>query len=76
MPSYAGAFHENSPNVACSTFGVLEVRTARPNRFKNQSKGTMKILVHNCNYEQGFVKQKTVALHPCGFKAEFPKHFY
>ena len=70
---YAGAFHKNPLSGACCTFNVLEVRT--PNRFKNQSGGTLKILAHNCNHQQGLVKE-TVALHHCAFKAEFPKHFY
>ena len=69
-------FHENSLSVACCTFGVLEVRTITPNRLENRSSGTLKILVHNWNHQQGLVKQKTVALHHCGFKAEIPKHFY
>ena len=74
--SYAGAFHKNSLSVACCTFNVLEFRTITPNRFKNQSGGTLKILAHDCNHQQGFSKQKMVALHHCGFKADFPKHFY
>ena len=65
--------HENSLSMACCTFGVLEVRTITPNRFTNQSSGTLKILAHNWNHQQGLVKQKTVALHHCGFKTEFPK---
>ena len=36
---FAGAFHENFVNVTCCTFGLLEVRTITPNRFKNQSSG-------------------------------------
>ena len=74
--SYAGAFHNNSVCVACCTFNVLEVRTITPNRFKNQSDGTLKILAHDCSRQQGLVKQKNIALHHWGFKAEFPKHFY
>ena len=54
---------------------MLEVRTITPNRFKNQSGGTLKILANDCNHQQGFVKQKNIALHHCGFKAKFPKHF-
>ena len=54
---------------------MLEVRTITPNRVKNQSGGTLKILAHNCNHQQWLVvKQKNVALQHCGFKAEFPKH--
>ena len=55
---------------------MLEVRTITPNRFKNQSGGTLKILAHDCNYQQGLVKQNNVALYHCGFKTEFPKQFY
>ena len=74
MLSYVGDFHKNSLSVACCTLNVLEVRTITPNRFKNQSGGTLKILAHYCNHQQGLAKQKNVALHHCGFKAEFPKH--
>ena len=74
--SYAGAFHENSLSVACCIFVVIEVKTIIPNRFKNQSSGTLKILAHDCNHQQGLAKQKTVRLQNCGFKAEFPKHSY
>ena len=48
---------------------MLEIRTLTPNRFENQSS-------HDCNHQQEFVKHKTVVLHHCGFKLEFPKHFY
>ena len=74
--SYAGFFHENSLSVACCAFNVLEVRTVTPNRLKNQSGGTLKILSHDCTHQQGLVKQKNVALDHSGFKAKFPKHFY
>ena len=59
---------ENSWSVACCTFSMLEVRTLTPNRFKNQSSDTLNILGHNCNHQQEFVKQRTVALHHFGFK--------
>ena len=74
--SYTVAFYKNSLSVACCAFGVLEVRTITPNRFKNQSSGTWKILAHNCNHQKGLVKQKAVVLYHCGFKAEFSKHSY
>ena len=73
---YAGAFHKNPLSMACGTFNVLEVRTITPSRFKNQSGGTLEILAHNCNHQQGLVKQKNIALHHCGFKAEFRKLYY
>ena len=62
--------------MACCTFGVLEVITITPNRFKKQSSGTLKILAHNCNHQKGLVKQKTVGLHHCAFKAEFHNDVY
>ena len=52
---------------------MLEITS---NRLKNQSSDTLNILGHNCSHQQGFVKQRTVALHPSGFKLKFPKHFY
>ena len=69
-------FTENSLSVAYCTFNVLEVITITPNRFKNQSGSTLKMLAHDCNHQKGLVKQKYVTLHHCGFKAEFPKNFY
>ena len=48
MLSYAGAFQQISLSVTCCTFGVLVVGTITPNRFKNQSIGTLKILVYKC----------------------------
>ena len=73
---YEGAFHENSLSMACDTFCKLEIRTLTPNRFKNQSSDTLKLLGHNCNHQQQFVKQKTVTLLLCDFKLKFPEHFY
>ena len=60
--------------MTCSTLGNLEIRTLKLNRFKNQSSDTLKLLDQNCNHQQGFIKQKTVALHHQGFKLKFPKH--
>ena len=58
------------------TFGKLETRPLKPNRFKNQSSDTLKLLGHNCNHRQEFIKQKNVAPHHCGFKLKSPKHCY
>ena len=44
--------------MACCAFGNLEIRTITPNRFKNQSSGTLKLLGQNCNHQQGFIKKK------------------
>ena len=62
--------------MACCTFHVLEVRSITANRFKNQSGGTLKILVHDCNHQQGLVKQENVAVYHCGFKVEFPNFYW
>ena len=62
--------------MTCSTLGNLEIRTLKPNRFKNQSSNTLKLLGRNCNHQQGFIKQKTVAYHHCSFNLKFPKHCY
>ena len=48
MLFYAGTFHQISLSMTCCTFCVLAVGTITPNRFKNQSIGTWKILVHKC----------------------------
>ena len=52
---------------------MLEIQTETLNRFNSQSSDTLKILGHNCKHQQGFVKQKTVALYHFGFKFKFPK---
>ena len=44
--------------MACRTFGKLETRSLKPNRFKNQSSDTLKLVAHNCNHHQVFIKQK------------------
>ena len=49
--SYAGAFHKNSLIVTCCTFGRSEIRTLTPNRFKNQTNDTLKLLGHNYNHQ-------------------------
>ena len=70
MLFYAGAFHENSLSADCC---MLEITS---NRLKNQSSDTLNMLGHNCNHQQGFVKQRTVALDHSGSKLKFPKHLY
>ena len=42
--------------MACCAFGNLEIRTVKPNRFKNQSSDTLKLLGQNCNHQQGLIK--------------------
>ena len=44
--------------MACCTFNVLEVRTITPNRFKNQSCGTLKILAHIPTINKGLLNEK------------------
>ena len=63
-------------SVACGTFGTLEIRTLTSNKYKSQSSDTLKLLGHNNNHQQRFVKQKTVVLHHRDFKLKFPKNFY
>ena len=70
------AFHENSQGVACCSFGMLEIRILTPSRFKNQTNDTFKVPSYNCNHQQGFLKQKLVTLHCCGFNLKFPKHLF
>ena len=61
--------------MACCTFGNLEIRTVKQNRFKNQSSDTLKLFGQNWNHQQWFIK-KAIALHHRGFKLKFPKHCY
>ena len=58
-----GVFHENSLTLVCCTFRRFEIRILTPNRFKNQTNDTLKLLEHNCKYQQEFIKQKNIALH-------------
>ena len=56
--SVTRVFHKNVLIVACCIFGKLQIRTLTPNRFKNHTNEKLKLLDHNCNHQQGFVKQK------------------
>ena len=60
-------FHKNSLIVPCCIFGRFEIQTLTPNRFKNETNDTLKLLGHSFNHLQGFVKQKVVAPHRCSF---------
>ena len=75
-PSISAHFHKNSVIVTCCTFGRFEIRIFKPNRFKNQTNDTLKLLGHNYNHQWGFLKQKIVTLHRCSFNLKFPKHCY
>ena len=44
--------------MACGIFGKLEIRTLKPNRFKNQSSDTLKLHGRDCNHQQGFSEQE------------------
>ena len=74
--SSAGFFHENLVIMTCCTLGNLEIRTLKPNRFKNQSSNILKLLDQNRNHQQGFIKQKIITLHHGGFKLKSLKHCY
>ena len=70
--SISEGFHKNSLIVTCFSFGRFKFRTLTPSRFKNQTNETFKLLGHNCNHQQGFLKQKVVNLHCCGFNLKLP----
>ena len=74
--SISAHFYKNSLIVICCTFGRFEIRTLTPNRFKNETNDTLTLLGHNYNHQRGFLKQKIVTLHCCGFNLKFPKHCY
>ena len=69
-------FHKNSLIVTCYTLAKVEIRTSTQNRFKNQTIDSLKLLGHNCNHQEGFVKEKILTLHCCGFNLKLPKSFY
>ena len=74
--SISAHFHKNSIIVTCCTLGRFETWILTPNRFKNQTNDTLTLLGHNYNHQRGFLKQKIVTLHRCGFNLKFPKHCY
>ena len=67
-------FYKNSLILTCCTFGRFKIRTLTPNRLKKQTNDTLKLLDHNYSHQRGFLKQKIVTLHHCGFNLKFPKH--
>ena len=69
--SISAHFHKNSIIVTCSTFGRFEIQHLTPNRFKNQTNDTLKLLGHSYNHQRGFLKQKILTLHVCGFNLKF-----
>ena len=73
--SWKDFFHKNFLSVASYFFGKLEIRTLTPNRFKNQTNDSLKLLGHNSKHQQRFFKQKIVAVDCCSI-LKFPKHFY
>ena len=56
--SSARVFQKISLILACFIFGKLEIRTLTPNRSKNQTNDTLKLLDRNPDHQKGFVKQK------------------
>ena len=67
VPFSARAVHEKSLNIACYNFGKLEIRTLTPKKIHKDPNYSLEILIHNHNHQQKFLRQKIVALHPCGF---------
>ena len=67
-------FYKSSLIVTCYTFSRFEIQNLTPSRFKNQANDTLTLLGHNYNHQRGFLKQKIVVLHRCGFNLKFPKH--
>ena len=55
---HLSAFLQNSLIVACFTFGRLKIQILTPNRFKNQTNDKFKLLGHNYDHLQGFVRQE------------------
>ena len=69
--SISAHFHKNSLIVTCCTFVRFKIQTLTPNRLKNQTNDTLKLLGHNYNHQRGSLKQKIVTLHCCGFNLKF-----
>ena len=68
---HLSAFSQNSLIVTCCTFRRFKIQTLTPNRFKNQTNDTLKLLGHNYNHQRGSLEQKIVTLHCCGFNLKF-----
>ena len=66
--------YKNYLIAACFTFCKFRNRTLTPSRFKNLSNNTFKLLGHNFNHQEGFIKQKNFTLHCPTFNINFPKH--
>ena len=64
-------FHKNVLILTCCTFIRFKIRTLTPNRLKNQTNDTLKLLGHSYNHERGSLKQKIVTVHCCGFNLKF-----
>ena len=58
--------------MACFIFGRFEIQTLTQNRFKNWTNDKLKLLGHNCNHLQEFVKSLLLLL----FVKSLLKHFY
>ena len=48
----------NSLIMNCCNFGNLEIRTLKPNRYKNQSNDTLKLIGHNCHVNKDLLNKK------------------
>ena len=64
----AVVFYKNSLIVAWYTF--------RSKKIIDQPNDIFTLVRHNCNHQEGFLKQKHFVLHRCIFKLKLPKHFY
>ena len=73
--SIAVASHKYSLTVTWYTFRSVKIRTLTSSSSKYQTNGKFKLLDHNCNHQQGFLKQKIVALYCCDFNLKLPKLF-
>ena len=74
--SSASVFHKNSLILACCSLGKLEIKTLTPNRLKNQTNDTLKLLDNICNPNsstmQLFGHKKVWSLHCSTFSQKLP----
>ena len=66
-------FSRKFPSVACCTFGILDIRSLTPNRFKISLVTHWIYLATIATISKSLLNTKHKS---CSFKLKFPKHFY
>ena len=73
---HCSGFSQKIPNFGLVYFSYRQKNPSTSNKFKSQTNDIFKLFRHNCNHQQGFLKQKNFAVHRCGFNLKLPQHIY